>query len=214
MTIKYLLPLITTTLLCSGTVLVEARQPKNSVSPTNSKVTPAKKPVLTKKPKVTQPVQPKWKLFTAPDGRFRVLMPGVPVKNTQVQKTHMGEINLHSFVAQPPKQEVVYLVSYNDFPYSYGQMANPQQVLNNARDLALKTTQSNLIRQRNFRSTNGHPAKEIEYVNSGGKITRTRMLFAHGRLYQVTAITSRKQRASLAKTITGYLNSFQVVLKP
>lgn len=200
MTIKYLLPIITATLLCSGTATVQARQPKNFIS--------------TRKPKVTQPVQPKWQVFTAPDGRFTVLMPGVPQKNSQVQKTHMGEINLQSFIAQPPKQEVAYVVSYNEFPYSYGQLANPQKVLNDARDLALKTTRSNLIKQRNFQSANGHTAKEIVYVNSGGKITRTRMLFAHGRLYQVTAMTSKKQHKTLTKTITGYLNSFQVVLKP
>ncbi|AFY32457.1 hypothetical protein Cal7507_2013 [Calothrix sp. PCC 7507] len=199
MTIKGLLPLIVATLLCSGTALVDARQPKNSVAPT--------------KPKISQPVQPKWKLFTAPDGRFSILMPGVPIRNTQAQKTYMGVINLELFVAQPPKQEVAYIVAYNEFPYSYGQMANPQEILNNAQDLALKTTKSNLISQRNIRSSNGHPGKEIEYVNSGGKITKTRMYFAQGRLYQVMAISSKKQHKTLAKTITGYLNSFQVVLK-
>ncbi|MDZ7957130.1 MAG: hypothetical protein RMY34_04350 [Aulosira sp. DedQUE10] len=199
MTIKFLLPLLAATLMCSGSLLVEARQPK-------PKVTPAKATV-------TQPVQPQWKVFTGPDGRFSVLMPGIPKRDTQSQKTYMGEINLELFVVQPPKQEVVYVVAYNDFPYSYGQMANPQTVLNNARDIALKTTKSNLISQRDIRSTNGHLGKEIEYVNSGGKVTKTRMYFAQGRLYQVMAITSRKQRRSLAKTINGYLNSFNVVLK-
>lgn len=199
MTIKFLLPLLATTLVCSGSVIVEASKPK-------PKVTPAK-------PQVTQPVQPAWKLFTAPDGRFSILMPGMPTRETQTQKTHMGEINLELFIAQPPKQEVAYIVTYNEFPYSYGQLANPQTVLNNARDLALKTTKSNLIRQRDIRSTNGHPGKEIEYVNSGGKFTKSRMYFAQGRLYQVMAITTKKQRQTLAKTINGYLNSFHVVLK-
>ncbi|BAY07821.1 hypothetical protein [Calothrix sp. NIES-2098] len=199
MTIKVLLSLLTATLVCSGSLLVEARQPK-------PKVTPAK-------PKVTQPVQPQWKLFTGPDGRFSVLMPGMPKRDSQAQKTYMGEINLELFIAQPPKQEVAYVVAYNDFPYSYGKMANPQTVLNNARDIALKTTKSNLIRQRDIRSTNGHPGKEIEYVNAGGKFTKSRMYFAQGRLYQVMAITTKKQRYTLAKTINGYLNSFHVVLK-
>jgi len=158
-------------------------------------------------------VQPQWKLFTGPDGRFSVLMPGIPKRHTQSQKTYMGKINLELFVAQPPKQDVAYVVAYNDFPYSYGQMVNPQAVLNNARDMALKTTKSNLISQRDIRSTNGHLGKEIEYVNSGGKVTKTRMYFAQGRLYQVMAITTKKQRRSLTKTINGYLNSFNVVLK-
>ncbi|BAY26325.1 hypothetical protein NIES2100_61390 [Calothrix sp. NIES-2100] len=199
MTIKVLLPLLAATLVCSGSFLVEASQPK-------PKVTPAK-------PKVTQPQKPQWKLFTGPDGRFSVLMPGIPIRKTQAQKTYMGEINVELFTAQPPKQEVAYVVAYNDFPYSYGQMVNPQTVLNNARDLALKTTKSNLISQRDIRSTNGHPGKEIEYVNAGGKFTKSRMYFAEGRLYQVMAITTKKQRPTLAKTITGYLNSFNLVLK-
>ncbi len=195
-----LLPLIVATLIYGGSAAsVEAKQPKL--------------PVTQVKPTPTQPVQPKWKLYTAPDGRFTILMPGSPERNTQSQKTYMGEINLETFIAQPPKQQVAYIVAYNDFPYSYGQMANPELILNNARDMALKTTKSNLISQRNIRSSNGHPGKEIVYINSGGKITRNRMYVAEGRLYQVMAITTKKQQKTLAKTITGYLNSFQVVLK-
>ncbi|WGV23187.1 hypothetical protein [Halotia branconii] len=202
-----LLPLIAATLISGGSVaLVEAKQPKRPVL--------VAKPAVTQvKPTPAQPVQLKWKLYTAPDGRFTILMPGSPQRNTQSQKTYMGEINLETFIAQPPKQQVAYVVAYNDFPYSYGQMANPQLILNNARDMALKTTKSNLISQRNIRSSNGHPGKEIVYINSGGKITKNRMYVAQGRLYQVMAITTKKQQKTLAKTITGYLNSFQVVLK-
>jgi hypothetical protein len=199
MTFRGLLPFITATIICGGSVLVEARQPQ--------------RPVTATKPTTTQPVQPQWRVFTAPDGRFTVLMPGQPERNSETQKTYMGEINLEMFVAQPPKQEVAYMVVYNDFPYSYGQMTNPQTILDNARDMALKTTKSRLINQRHIRSSNGHPGKEITYVNAGGKITRSRMYVAEGRLYQVMAITSQKQQPTLARTITGYLNSFHVVLQ-
>jgi hypothetical protein len=199
MTVKSLLPLIAATIVCGGCILVEARQPKP--------------PKAVIKPTVSQPVQPQWKLYTAPDGRFTILMPGNPNRNTEYQKTYMGEITLEIFVAQPPKQQVAYIVAYNDFPYSYGQMTDPQAVLNNARDMALKTTKSNLISQRNIRSSNNHPGQEIEYINAGGKITKSRMYIAEGRLYQVMAITTKKQQKTLAKTITGYLNSFNVVLK-
>jgi len=154
-----------------------------------------------------------WRVFNSPDGSFKVLMPGIPKSMSQTQKTFMGEINLNIFLAQPPKQQVAYVVAYNDFPYSYGQMANPQVVLNNARDMALKTTQSKLIRQQDIRSSNNHPGKEIEYVNSGGKITRNRMFFAEGRLYQAMVITTKEQEKYLSRSIRGYLNSFQVVLR-
>ncbi|MHC5727738.1 MAG: hypothetical protein ACYTXY_27140, partial [Nostoc sp.] len=84
MTIKSLLPLIAATFVCGGSVLVEARQPKP--------------PTAVVKPTVSQPAQPKWKLFTAPDGRFSILMPGNPNRNTQYQKTYMGKITLKIFV--------------------------------------------------------------------------------------------------------------------
>ena len=199
MTIRGFLPLIAATFGLNCFAGVEALPPKL--------------PISQPKPTVSQPVQPPWKVFTAPDGRFTVLMPGMPKKITQTQKTYMGEINLQVFVAQPPKQEVAYLVAFNDFPNSYGQMANPQEILKNAQDMALMTTQSNLVSQRNIRSSNGHPGREIVYINSVGKITKNRMYFAEGRLYQVMAITTRKQQNTLSQTITGYLNSFNVVLK-
>ncbi|MEA5526308.1 hypothetical protein [Nodularia spumigena] len=196
MTLRYLLPLITATFICGGSALVEAHEPQ---SPTTAATD-------------VEPVQPEWSVFTAPDGRFTVLMPGQPDRDTQIQKTYMGEINLEMFVVEPPKQQVAYLVVYNDFPYSYGQMTDPQTILNNARDMALKTTQSNLIRQRNILSSNGHPGKEIEYVNTGGRITRNRMYVADGRLYQVMAITSRKQQPTFANNITKYFNSFNLLV--
>ncbi|MBW4608637.1 MAG: hypothetical protein KME22_15870 [Hassallia sp. WJT32-NPBG1] len=198
MTIKVFLPLIAVATFVSSTyTVVEARKPKVAVSQAQ-----------TSDSQVSQ-----WKLFTAPDGRFTVLMPGMPKRVTQTQKTFMGEINLEIFLGQPPKQEVAYVVAFNDFPDSYGQMNNPQEILNNAQEMALKTTQSNLVSQRDIRSYNGHPGKEIEYINSGGKITRNRMYFAEGRLYQVMVITTKKQQKYLAKSITGYLNSFNVVLQ-
>jgi hypothetical protein len=195
---KVFLPLIAAATFVSSTyTIVEARKPQLPVSQGQ-----------TADSQVSQ-----WKLFTAPDGRFSVLMPGMPKRVTQTQKTFMGEINLEVFLGQPPKQEVAYVVAFNDFPHSYGQMTNPQEILNNAQEMALKTTQSNLIGARDIRSSNGHPGKEIEYINSGGKITRNRMYFAEGRLYQVMVITTKKQQKSLAKSITGYLNSFNVVLQ-
>ncbi|WP_017315706.1 hypothetical protein [Mastigocladopsis repens] len=199
MTIRRLLPLMAAILVLSVSTGVEARPAKNRVSQS--------------KPKVSQPVQPKWKVFTPPDKRFTVLMPGIPKTETQIQKTQMGEIQLQIFVAQPPKQDVAYLVTYNDFPDSYGQMVTPQEIFNNAQNMALRTTQSYLVKQRNIRSSNGHPGREIEYINPGGKITKNRMYFAEGRLYQVMVMTTKKQEKTLNKTMTGYLNSFQVILR-
>ncbi len=198
--IRGFLPFVTATFIIAGFTGAEAGSVRQATAP---------------KPKVNAEEMAKfqWKIFTPSDGRFSILMPGQPKVTSQTQKTFMGEINLQVFVAQPPKQEVAYVVAFNDFPDSYGQMANPEEILKNAQEMALKTTQSNLVKQKEIRSTNGHPGREIEYVNSGGKITKSRMYFAEGRLYQVMVITTKRQQKFLTKSIAGYLNSFNVVLK-
>lgn len=195
---KGFLAFLVTSCILAGYTSVEARSSR--------KVSPSK-------PDAAEMEKYRWKLFTAPDGGFSVLMPGQPKVKSQTQKTFMGEINLQLFLAQPPRQEVAYVVAFNDFPDSYGQMGKPEEILQNAQEMAIKTTQSNLISQKSIRSSNGHPGREIEYINSGGKITRNRMYFAEGRLYQVMVITTRKQQKFLTKSIAGYLNSFNVVLK-
>ncbi|WP_245911868.1 hypothetical protein [Brunnivagina elsteri] len=198
--IHFFLPFLTTALILAGFATVEARSPRRLVKPAP-------------KPDAALLEQYRWKVFNPPDGRFTILMPGKPKMTAQTQKTFMGEINLQVFVAQPPKQDVAYVVAFNDFPDSYGQMANPEEVLKNAQDTALKTTQSSLLNHKSIRSSNGHPGREIEYINAGGKITKNRMYFAEGRLYQVMVVTTKRQKQFLTKSIAGYLNSFNVVLK-
>jgi hypothetical protein len=193
MTLRYIFPLITATVISSASSLVAANQPQ----------TPPQTPVE----------QPAWGVFTAPDGRFTVLLPGTPETETHTQKTHMGEINLQMFFVEPPQQQVAYVVVYNDFPFNYGQMTDPETILNNARDTALKTTKSKLISQRPTRTYSGIPGKEIVYINTGGRITRNRMYVLDGRLYQVKVITNQQQQRTLSRTINGYLNSFNLVIR-
>ncbi len=196
---KILLSLIAATLLSSGYAVAGVHSPKPTITE--------------KKPIIPQVVQPKWREFTAPDGQFTVLMPGMPKRKTQIQKTYMGEITLEIFLAQPPEQEAAYIVTYNEFPNSYMQMNSPQKIMDEAQYVELTTTKSRLLNQRNIRSSNFQPGKEIEYVNAIGKVTKTRMFIAHNRLYKVMAIVSKQQHETLNKTITGYLNSFQLVVK-
>ncbi|MTJ50740.1 hypothetical protein [Dolichospermum sp. UHCC 0259] len=197
---KILLSFIAAAFLSSGYAVAEVRSSKPKVAE--------------KKPIIPTVIQPKWRTFTSPDGHFTVLMPGMPKRKTQIQKTHMGKIKLEIFLIQPPQQEAAYIVTYNEFPDSYVKMTNPQTIMDQAQYVELTTTKSRLLNQRNIRSSNFHPGKEIEYVNAIGKITKTRMFVAHGRLYKVMAIVSKKQHDTLNKTITGYLNSFKLVVKP
>jgi hypothetical protein len=81
---KILLSLFAAAFLSSGYAVAVVNSPQPTISPN--------------KPIVPQIVQPKWRTFTAPDGHFTVLMPGIPKRKTQVQKTYMGKIKLEIFL--------------------------------------------------------------------------------------------------------------------
>ncbi len=203
MKFKILSSIIAATLVLSGYPVVEARQAKPQ--PRTNTTVPARQ----SKPRTTKPVKSTWKRFTSRDGRFSVVLPFTPRKTTQTQKTHMGEIQIQSFIVAPPNQEVAYVVAYNDFPYSYGQEDNAQLILNDAQNLAVRTTDSKLVRQQNI-TWNGNPGRQLEYVKPGGIITKHRMYLVNGRLYQVMVTTTEEQQKTLSGSINGFLNSFRV----
>ena len=156
-------------------------------------------------------VQSKWGVFTSKTGRFSVLMPSTPKYLRQTQKTQIGPIELQSFVAAIPQQDVAYRVAYSDFPYSYGRKDNAQQIFDGIRENTLKVTRSNLRSERNI-SLNGSPGREIQF-GSGVQTTTDRMYLVDGRLYQVIVQTTTVKEKYIPGSIAGFLNSFRVLPK-
>jgi len=198
MKLTALLPSLVAIFVLGADHLAFAVQPKKPLQPAE-------------KTFVSPPVPSKWQVFKSPEGRFTVLMPGAPKKLAETQKTFMGEIHFQQFVAEPPNQRVAYVVVYNDFPDSYGQEANMEKILDDARNLAIKATRSNLVKEQKI-NVNGLSGRELEYTK-GNSITRCRMYLVNGRLYQVNVHTTRKQEKFLTQSIAGFLNSFKVPLK-
>lgn len=151
-----------------------------------------------------------WKKFTSTDGRFTILMPGNPKRESHTQNTKIGPINIQLFGVARQQEGVAYIVAYADLPNSIAQRANAQKVLDGSQEGALRFAQGKLLNQRNI-SLSGYPGREIEFLNPDGVITKNRVYLVNGRLYQIIVVTKQETQKYLSGSIAGFLNSFSLV---
>jgi hypothetical protein len=154
-----------------------------------------------------------WKLFSPPDGGFRILMPGKPRETKQTVNTKSGNIKLNMFTVKRQQEEVTYTVGYVDYSSEYIELLNRknlvQKALDSGRNNVVKKSKGSLISERKIR-LGSYFGREISYSKPGGNIVRQRIYLVEKRLYQVTVETTKKREKFLTKSMEGFLNSFNV----
>jgi hypothetical protein len=148
-----------------------------------------------------------WKPFTSAAGQFSVLFPGEPRTLKRATPYAKGQsTDLHVFYVERSQEATTYIVTYNDF--SVGLDLSPDRLaeaFNKSRDRLVGTAK--LVSEREIDLTS-FPGREFKFLRADGQVTRTRLYYARGRLYQVLVTTRRAQ--DLAKSIDGFFNSFQI----
>jgi len=157
-----------------------------------------------------------WKLFFAPDGSFRVLMPGTPKKIKQKVKAKSGTIKLNMFTVERQKEEVKYVVGYVDYSSEYIELLNRRNLVEKALDSGqnsvLKKAKGTLIKKQKI-TLGSYSGREFSYSKPGEKIVSQRIYLIDNRLYQVSVETTKKRQKFLTKSMEGFLNSFNVSSK-
>jgi hypothetical protein len=157
-----------------------------------------------------------WKLFSAPDSSFRILMPGIPQKTKQTVNTKSGKIELNTFTVERQQEEVKYTVGYVDYPSQYIELLTRnnlvQKALDNGRDNLVQKAKGTLINEQKI-TLNSYSGREISYSKPGEKIVKQRIFLVNQRLYQVSVETTKKRQKYLTKSIGGFLKSFNVSAK-
>ena len=77
--------------------------------------------------------EPEWKEFASKEGGFKALMLGAPRAEEQKVRSPAGPLVNRLFVTQTAKEEVVYLVSYAEYPEEAFKQYSPEQILEAAR---------------------------------------------------------------------------------
>ena len=144
--------------------------------------------------------------YSSDQGRFSVLMPGNPKKDTHSIQSPIGTIVLYSFSVE--KADIVYTVAYIDYPGSAVKRMDPDQLLDNARNGALQKAGGNLLSEKKI-DYNGYSARELEFEVKGGLgLGKAVHLLADNRLYQVMAIGLKLTFPS--ETVQEFIDSFEM----
>lgn len=130
---------------------------------------------------------PAFERFTSKAGRFSVMMPGKPKKQTQNVPSAVGNIKMDVYSVD--RFSYAYLVMTSDMPTPRKLKDDEiRQVLNDARDGALGQTKGKLVKETEI-TIDGYIGKEIEITAPEVKgMARNRMYWVDGRLYQVMVV--------------------------
>ena len=140
-----------------------------------------------------------WIRHSSSAGRFSILMPAVPNTQEQPVDTTAGKLINHIFLAQ--KGSAAFAISYADYPQND---ADPQGVLDNVRDGAVKGIKGTLVSGKNI-THKTYPGREFQAATQGALYT-SRIFLVNNRLYQmvVVAPVGHLSTAEINKFLTSF----------
>jgi hypothetical protein len=151
-----------------------------------------------------QPIPPGWREFGIPAGRFKVLMPGTPKTSRQTLRTDIGNVAATRYTVTDAAN-VTYDVLLNDYPRAGIAKANPQKLLEGARDGLMYQTKGRMISDNPI-TLASFPGRDLEIMGANGSHYRVRLVWVETRLYQVMAVTPGKPEPEA----DIFFNSFQI----
>ncbi|MCP3062772.1 hypothetical protein LXT21_28700 [Myxococcus sp. K38C18041901] len=116
------------------------------------------------------------------EGGFSVALPGPVSEERRSQLTDVGEVTLHTFIAERKEASTAYYVSYTDFPASAVSQAKPSDVVSRASMGALEALGATGVSSRPL-TLEGFPGWEVEGI-SGPRRLKGRFFLVGPRLYQ------------------------------
>ena len=153
-------------------------------------------------------IPPGWGEFQIPAGQFRVLMPAAPKTSKRTIRTDIGAVASTRYTATDAAN-VTYDVLLNDYPKAGVSKANPQKLLDSARDGLMYQTKGRMMSDKRITLAN-FPGRDLEIMGSEGTHYRARLIWVENRLYQVMAVTPGKPLPDA----NVFFDSFQITGKP
>lgn len=148
-----------------------------------------------------------WKVFSSPEGGFKILLPGIPAKESRSVETRVGWIGLEVFELKTAVAS--YLVTYSDFPRTPD---DPQQALKQARERAVEQAKGKVLQEKKVK-LGSYPGLEL-IVETPSTIIKSTFYAVKQRLYQIVILLPTDQRLTIVKfqdTVAAkFLSSFKL----
>lgn len=151
--------------------------------------------------------QTEWREVSFSEGAYSVSMPGKPTRDMQQQSTAVGNVALHNNILE--RNGLAYMASHTEFPERLASSANKRDMLDGAREGALKKANGTLLSETAIRY-GSHPGRELvmEATREGHKFTaHLRVYIVRNRIYQVGVLVPE---GTAANEVTRYLDSFKL----
>ena len=123
--------------------------------------------------------------FVARECGCAALFPATPEERRQTTDTQVGSIEFVFYILDQGTS--AFMMGFNDYPAQAASQADPEAVLDGARDGAVQNVNGTLVHEEHIR-LGPYPGRELRVSIPGGKILYSRVVFAAPRLYQVLAM--------------------------
>lgn len=144
------------------------------------------------------------KEFTGPDGHFSVMMPGIPMYESQDIPLQGGaKAQMNEWYVELDNNNISYMLMYNDYPANFANGA-PADLLIKFRDGALKD--KTLVSDAPI-TLDGVPGRAFTTKDSDGWLYDVHHFFINKRLYQLIIVTAPGYTATFRDT---FMNSFKI----
>jgi len=152
-------------------------------------------------------IPPGWKEVAIPAGRFKVWMPGAPKTSRQTIRTDIGNVASTRYTSTDAAN-VTYDVLFNDYPVAGVSKANPQKLLDSAKDGLLYHTKGRLMEDKHI-TLASFPGRDQIIIGGDGTHYRVRLAWVGNRLYQIMAVSPGKPQPDA----NIFFDSFQITGK-
>lgn len=155
-----------------------------------------------------------WREFQSPEGRFSVLLPGVPVKRVEEMEYPGVKLRSYSFALRTSNQSPQYNLMYVDFPVALD-AGDAGAVFDSARDEGMRAVGGKLLEESEDNRL-GHPGRFYKVRTGDGGVLRVKAFLVKNRLYNLTftaegtnesPATARLQEEAAAR----FLDSFRLL---
>jgi hypothetical protein len=131
-----------------------------------------------------------WKLFIPDDKRFSARFPSDPNRESGIVNAPDGRIEFIQYMSKV--RDILYTVSYGDYPNNALKGLSSEQLLDNARNGAVENVQGKLLSETII-SKGNYPGREITVKVEPNSVITAQIVLNDNRLYSLMVVTPADQ---------------------
>lgn len=151
---------------------------------------------------------PTWSEFVSEEGRFKVLLPSAPTKQTITMDTPKGRVVNNGFIAS--KGGFICIVNYADLPAAVTDPEDIKAIFDGGRDEFLKALEGKLISEKNI-SLESYMGREFQIGMRSDTEAKARFYMVGSRFFQLAIMNANLRGKSNGNEAEKFLNSFKII---